>query len=106
MSASATAPITAIKFRMDGQERTAKGRSAWALAELVSAGAQGCTPIQRPAPRWSDYIFRLKKLGLVIETIHEKHGGAYAGTHGRYRLHSAIEIIETKTAADAGAVAA
>jgi hypothetical protein len=104
MSHPATAPITVIKFRLDGQERTAKGRSAWALAELVAAGQDGCTPILRPAPRWSDYVFRLKKLGLNIETIHERHGGAYKGFHGRYRLDSDIDIIETKTADDAGAV--
>jgi hypothetical protein len=96
-----TAPITAIRFRVDGKERTAKGRSAWALAELVAAGDAGCTPILRPAPRWSDYVFRLKKLDLVIDTIHEKHGGAYAGTHGLYVLRSPIEIIETKTAGEA-----
>ena len=36
------------------------GRDAWALGELIGAGAAGCTPIDNPGPRWSGYIFKLK----------------------------------------------
>ena len=99
-------PITLVRFRMDGREITARGRVAWLLAELVKAGSEGITTLQNPAPRVSDYIFKARKLGVSIETLHEGHGGAYSGHHGRYRLLCAIEIIETKTAADAEAVAA
>lgn len=100
-----TAPITLVRFRLDGRELTARGRDAWALAELVTAGADGLTPISRPAPRWSHYTWKLRKQGVDIETITELHGGAYAGHHARYVLRSPVEIIETKTAVDAGAVA-
>ena len=68
----------------------AKGRDAWALERLIKAGPKGCTPICEPAPRWSAYIFNLRALGLEIETITEKHGGEYAGNHGRYVLRADV----------------
>ena len=78
----------------DGQAFIVKGRDAWALAELLSAGANGCTPIDNPGPRWSGYVFNLKRIhGLNIETRHEPHRGQFPGTHARYVLLSAVEII-------------
>lgn len=68
----------------------AKGREAWALYRLTEAGPRGCTPIEQPAPRWSAYVHRLRALGLPIETLHEPHGGAFAGTHGRYVLRARV----------------
>lgn len=70
-----------------------KGRDRWALECLRSAGSEGCTPIDNPAPRWSAYIHNLRKLGLPIETIHESHGGPFSGTHGRYVLRCAVSPI-------------
>ncbi len=70
------------------------GRTAWALLNLVEAGERGCTPIDSPAPRWSGYVHKLRRLGIEIETITEPHGGPFAGSHGRYVLRSAIKIIE------------
>jgi hypothetical protein len=87
-------PITFLRFRMNGLEKAVKGRDAWALAELVKAGAEGCTPITHPGPRWSGYVLKLRKAGVAIETVHEMHGGAYAGRHAKYVLISPIEIIE------------
>lgn len=87
----------AIVFRTlpDGPRQTARGRDAWALDELVKAGPQGCTPIDNPGPRWSGYVFNLKRdFGLSIETRHERHRGNFPGTHGRYILHDAIEILD------------
>ncbi|MDF2809896.1 MAG: hypothetical protein K0S56_927 [Microvirga sp.] len=69
------------------------GRKAWALDALHKAGALGCTPIERPAPRWSDYVMHLRRAGLDIETVDEPHGGTYAGHHGRYVLRSPVEVI-------------
>ena len=68
----------------------AKGREAWALDRLTEAGPRGCTPIAQPAPRWSAYVHRLRALGVPIETRHEPHGGAFAGTHGRYILRARV----------------
>ena len=70
-----------------------KGREEWALSNLLAAGNRGCTPIDTPGPRWSDYIFKLKKRGIVIETVTEAHGGPYRGTHARYVLRSRIERL-------------
>jgi hypothetical protein len=80
---------------LSSREITLRGREAWALDQLVSAGNGGCTPITHPGPRWSDYVFKLKKRGLQIETRHEGHGGAFSGHHGRYVLRSPVRIIET-----------
>jgi hypothetical protein len=66
----------------------AGGREAWALDMLTEAGPRGCTPIEQPAPRWSAYVHRLRGFGVPIETINEPHGGAFAGTHGRYVLRA------------------
>lgn len=66
------------------------GRVRWALTRLQEAGAYGCTPIMQPAPRWSAYIFELRQLGVQIETVTEKHGGDYPGTHGRYVLRCKV----------------
>lgn len=90
------AEVTMLKVRVgtDAAAITVKGRMAWALHQLIQSGERGCTPIERPAPRWSDYIFKLRKAGLAIDTIDESHGGAYSGSHGRYVLKTAIEVLE------------
>ena len=68
------------------------GRCGWAILSLVAAGKPGCTPISRPAPRWSDYVFKARTLGLNIETIHEGHEGSFPGHHGRYILRDRVTI--------------
>jgi hypothetical protein len=70
-----------------------KGREAWALANLLAAGDQGCTPIDTPGPRWSDYVFKLRKRGINVETVTETHGGEFAGTHARYLLRTRVERV-------------
>lgn len=56
----------------------------------MEAGAKGCTPITNPAPRWSGYVGKLRGYGVPIETIREKHGGEFAGTHARYVLRARV----------------
>jgi len=75
------------------------GRDLWALRSLIEAGETGCTPITRPAPRWSHYIWKLRGVGIVIETIHEPHGGSYPGTHARYVLRSKVRLASDRRAA-------
>lgn len=69
------------------------GREEWALSHLIAAGDHGCTPITTPGPRWSDYVFKLRRRGIDVETVTEPHGGPYAGTHARYLLRSRIERL-------------
>lgn len=86
-----------LTFRIgsDGPLQKVTGRDAWALAALMDAGGFGVTPIDTPAPRWSGYVHNLRRVGVPIETIHEKHGGPYAGTHARYVLTACALKIES-----------
>jgi hypothetical protein len=86
--------ICALKVRIGDRIKKFDGRVAWTLHQLLTAGQKGCTPIENPAPRWSDYVFKLRRKGIEIETLSEKHGGTYAGRHARYVLRSPIEIVE------------
>jgi hypothetical protein len=69
------------------------GREEWALSHLIAAGSHGCTPISHPGPRWSDYVFKLRRRGIDIATLAEHHDGPFAGTHGRYILLSKVERL-------------
>ena len=89
--------VTFIKIRRDPPEGSIlafEGRQAWTLAALIDAGSKGITPIERPAPRWSQYVFLLRQAGLEIETVRQAHGGSYPGRHGRYVLWTPIEVLE------------
>lgn len=88
--------ITALIGTGPSQYRiTVKGRVAWALSELLKSGPLGCTPITRPAPRWSSYVHILRHdYDVEIETIIESHGGQFPGYHGRYILRTPVQIVE------------
>jgi hypothetical protein len=83
-----------VRILPDGSTHTLHGREAWALQELMKAGMRGCTPIDTPGPRWSHYVFQLRRMGFAVETIHEKHAGPFPGTHARYVLRSDVGIVE------------
>jgi hypothetical protein len=87
--------ILTVKAQLDGgQVIVVRGRDAWALLELKAANDNGCTPIDHPGPRWSGYVHKLRKAGIVIETIRETHRGPFSGQHARYVLRSLITILE------------
>jgi hypothetical protein len=81
------------RIEPDGGVHEVVGRDAWALQNLLRAGERGCTPIETPGPRWSHYVFKLRRAGFIIETIDEDHGGPFAGTHARYVLRSQVTIL-------------
>lgn len=85
---------------------TALGRASWALKQLIKAGDRGCTPITHPGPRWSHYVWLLRGMGVLIETIHEPHSGPFPGTHAKYVLKSPVEVIEDASEIDAEGMAA
>lgn len=89
-------PVIEMSVCVDGRPaQTVLGRFAWCLAELIRAGDVGVTPLERPAPRWSHYVWSLRtKQGFCIESIEEAHGGAYSGRHVRYRLASRVVVLE------------
>jgi hypothetical protein len=70
-----------VTLNLSEQSRTfeLKGRLGWAMAQLVEVRLEGLTPMARPAPRWSAYLFDLRELGIPIET----HEGNYPGTHAQ-----------------------
>lgn len=84
-----------VTFRIlpHGPLQHVKGRDAWALLALCSKGEVGVTPITYPGPRWSAYVFNLRKLGLEIDTMHEPHTGSFPGTHARYVLRSQVQVL-------------
>lgn len=89
--------LTFEVFEADGTVRriVLQGRNAWALSELIRAGQTGCTPISHPGPRWSGYVFNLRRhYGLNIETVHERHGPPFPGSHARYVLRSLVRALE------------
>jgi hypothetical protein len=91
-----------VRFSVDdggvAVDLLAIGRDGWALLELVKAGANGCTPISTPGPRWSHYVWKLRGMGVVIDTIDEKHSGPFAGTHARYILRSNVRVLDVEGA--------
>jgi hypothetical protein len=68
-----------VRFRIGdaGPVREVRGRYAWTLGQLLDSGERGVTPIERPAPRWSHYVHILRRQGLEIETVEERHVGPY-----------------------------
>jgi hypothetical protein len=89
-----------LTIRMpSGTLQTFIGRDAWALGRLIEVGARGVTTLTHPAPRWSQYIFRLRRAGLVISTEYERHSGPFPGSHGRYRLETQVTVVPNEVAA-------
>ena len=85
---------TKIKIRLpDGTQQSFIGREAWTLRHLLSAGSTGVTTIDHPAPRWSHYVYKLRRAGLTITTEYEPHSGSFPGTHGRYRLETVVTVV-------------
>lgn len=83
-----------VHIEPDGAYVRLTGRVAWALSQLLQAGEKGVTPIDTPGPRWSGYVHELRRLGIVVQTIHERHAGPFPGTHARYVLRSVVTIRE------------
>lgn len=82
-------PVRAFTIRdgaSDPRIITIKGRNRWALDCMMQAGPKGYAPINHPGPRWSAYVFNLRKAGMNIETIHDSHEGPFPGNHARYVL--------------------
>lgn len=95
-------PLITFRVEPNGLWQFVKGRNAWALSALVTAGKRGVTPIDVPGPRWSAYVFNLRAMGICIETIHEAHGGAFPGTHARYVLRSTVTLSNGEENVEAG----
>lgn len=87
-----------LLFKIGGTElvREIRGKQARTLAALLHAGERGVSILDvcRWAFRLAHYVFKLRWLGLVIETVRERHGGRAPGWHVRYILRTEIQVIE------------
>jgi winged helix domain-containing protein len=54
------------------------------LDALYRAAAEGITTIEFPGVRVSAGILHLRRAGVDVQTIYEKHSGKFAGRHGRF----------------------
>lgn len=88
------ARYSVVKTNGARDEIWARGRDRWALYRLIHAGREGSTPITYPGPRWSAYVFNLRKMGVQIETLHEPHAGNFPGLHARYVLRCTVVQID------------
>lgn len=78
----------------DGAIFTVRGQEAKTLQLLIDKGKAGVVaydfiggpPFRLPAYTWA----LMKRHGLIIETVRESHEG---GWHGRFVLHSPVEIV-------------
>ncbi len=91
-----TVPVNSVFELADGSIVRCRGRVAWTLIELIRAGSGGVAPVERPAPRWSDYVAKLRGKGLIIETVEERHAGRFPGRHGRYVLQTPVRLLATE----------
>lgn len=86
----------------DGRSGLVRGRAAWMLLKLADHGARGCSYTDTPAPRLSSYIHRLRRAGVPIRSVRERHGGDFPGHHSRYFLGPDVTVtrIESGERAD------
>ncbi len=90
--------VKAAKNSPDEREEfITTGQTARALVALHDAGTKGVTALEVSswAYRFGAYVFDLRHdHGLNIETLREDHSGpAGPGWHGRYVLHTPVEIL-------------
>ncbi|RWB99028.1 MAG: hypothetical protein EOQ56_19265 [Mesorhizobium sp.] len=84
-----------VRIEPDGRTKRLDGRAAWMMRKLVDAGKRGVSPLDLPAGvRVAHYIFLIRREGFIVSTEHESHGGSFPGTHARYRLETAVTILE------------
>jgi hypothetical protein len=82
-----------VGFKSQGcsEPQTVRGQTARTLLALHKAGQEGVTAqeVSSWALRLAAYVLELRKRDLKIQTIRESHPG---GWHGRYVLHTSVEI--------------
>jgi hypothetical protein len=94
--------VVEFHARIDGGPvRVMVGRFAQTASRLLDAGEAGLSSLYFPGLRLSHYVKILRDdYGLLIETQREPHGGDYPGRHGRYRLHSRLDVVKVVRAID------
>lgn len=85
-------PIAGFRLNGCSEPITVRGQTARAILALSRAGSDGVTALELSswAFRLAHYVMELRRHGLDIETVREPHPG---GWHGRYVLHTPIELV-------------
>jgi hypothetical protein len=87
-------------FQVNGERKVFSGRTAWALERLIEAGFEGVTTAQLPpGARWSAYVQKLRRQGIPVAMVRERHTGDFPGQHGKYLLqcHAAVMPPESRS---------
>ncbi|WP_416896323.1 MAG: hypothetical protein ACMVY4_12335 [Minwuia sp.] len=78
----------------DGEERIewiSEPRVVQTVDDLIESGARGVSSLECKGVRFSSYVHKLRRNhGITIETKRERHGGKFAGNHGRCILISKV----------------
>ncbi len=86
-----------FRIEPDGKPLVATGRIAPTLTLLRRAGEAGITSGEASVYHWarrtSDYVFRLRAMGVDIDMKLEPAGDAFVG---RYTLRSRVTILQAK----------
>jgi hypothetical protein len=101
LSSTNNNPVVELTVSLDGRHIKAIGRKAWMLHLLMEWGEKGVTTIEVPGARLSHYVLKLRRKGLDIDTLDERHSGPFAGSHGRYVLRSPITVLKLLRAGEA-----
>jgi hypothetical protein len=96
-------PVVELTVSLEGRHIRVIKREAWMLYLLMERGERGVTTLEVPGARLSQYVMKLRRNQIVIETVTEKHSGPFAGSHGRYVLRSPLTIVKVVRAMDKGA---
>ena|SRR5215207_4184360 len=92
--ASDPLPIVKLKIAVGDRALTFEGREADTLNRLVRRGGLGMTSIENHGPRISHYVMKIRRAGLVVDTVREPHDGGFPGKHGRHFLRSPVRVLE------------
>lgn len=88
-----------VRIEPDGRQLRLDGREGWAALELIDAGERGITAFDYPGVRVADSVFKLRRRGILIETVQESHGGQFRGQHARYIARTKLTVLTEQRAA-------
>ncbi|MDW9711865.1 winged helix domain-containing protein [Sinorhizobium meliloti] len=77
------------------------GREAYTLRKLLDAGDRGISSLDHVGIRLAHYCMKIRRAGIVIETVKTPQRGEYRGWYGIYKLRSRLSVLEDNTRAAA-----
>jgi hypothetical protein len=93
-------PVVELTVSLEGRDIRFIKREAWMLHLLMDRGERGVTTLEVPGVRMSHHVMKIRRKGIVVETVDERHSGPFAGSHGRYVLRSPITVLKVLRAGE------